>query len=358
MRLTATIGAQNIERPLISGAGSAPDWESVRLFLEVARANSFRTAAARLNMTGHGVAYRIEQLERQLGTQLFTRHRDGVRLTDDGRHLLSSAEQMEEASLGFVRGRSKFKQPFRGEVRIAATEGLGTFWLTPQLIEFVRAHPQILIDLHCSMQRPDELIMRAQADVAVQIERPAPRDLIVRRIGRMHILPCASQSYLSTYGVPKSKADLLQHHRIVMMYADQGRATEHYTTLFQDHPQTGFMAMRTDVSTALYAAVVNGLAIGWLPTYYFSLGATVVPLDIDCVFPFDIWLSYHADLGELPRVRRMIDWTIEAFNPQKNPWFRDEYIHPSELTKNQQIAGPTSIDKAFGTDERAYKSGT
>ena len=54
-------------------------------------------------MTGHGIARRIEQLEHQIGAVLFTRHRDGVRLTGAGHHLLSCAEQMEEASLGFVR---------------------------------------------------------------------------------------------------------------------------------------------------------------------------------------------------------------------------------------------------------------
>lgn len=353
MRLSKANGAPNIEHP--ANSGPTPDWESVHVFLEVARANSFRTAAVSLNMTGHGVAHRISQLERQLGAVLFTRHRDGVRLTSDGGHLLSFAERMEEASLGFIRNRGKFTQPLRGEVRIAATEGLGTFWLTPQLIEFVRAHPEILIDLHCSMQRPDELVMRAQADVAVQIEQPTPRDLIVRRLGRMHIVPCASESYLKTYGVPQTKADIMEHHRIVMMYADQGRATEVYKAVFQDHPQTGFMAMRTDASTALYAAIVNGLAIGWLPTYCFPLGASVVPLDIGCIFSFDIWLSYHPDLGELPRVRRMIDWTIEAFNPAKNPWFQDEYIHPIELQKPSR-SDRLSIDVAFGSDRHSQKA--
>ncbi|HTQ39723.1 MAG TPA: LysR family transcriptional regulator, partial [Pirellulales bacterium] len=190
-------GAQKTEHTDCSEV-PRPDWDNVRLFLEVARANSFRTAAARLNITGHGIAHRIMQLEQQLNVVLFTRHRDGVRLTHDGQKLLSSAEAMEEASMGFVRRRGTLAQPFHGEVRIAATEGLGTFWLTPRLIEFGRAHPKLLIDLHCSMQRPDDLIMRAQADLAIQIEKPTPRDLMVRKIGRMHVMPCASKAYLDT----------------------------------------------------------------------------------------------------------------------------------------------------------------
>jgi DNA-binding transcriptional LysR family regulator len=347
MPLIQSYGAQKIEHLDISPS-PGPDWDNIRIFLEVARAGGFRAAAGRLQMTGHGIANRIAQLEQQLGVVLFTRHHDGVRLTEDGQKLLASAEAMEEASRGIIRGRHTLAQPFEGEVRVAATEGLGTFWLTPRLIEFVRAHPKILIDLHCSMQRPDELILRARADLAVQIETPVPRDLIIRKIGRMHVIPCASQSYLDIYGLPKSTEEVAERHRLVMQYADQGRGSETYNRLFPDRPQPGFMAMRTDASTAMYSAVVSGLALGWLPTYYFAIGAQIVALDIGHVIPFDIWLSYHADAGKSPRVRRMIDWTIEAFNPQNNPWFRDDFVHPSEFGGEFKKTPRRQIDAAFG----------
>jgi DNA-binding transcriptional LysR family regulator len=340
-------GAQKTEHTC-STEFPCPYWDNVRIFLEVARASSFRTAAQRLGMTGHGVGHRVAQLEQQLGVVLFTRHRDGVRVTADGQRLLSSAEAMEEASLGIVRGRGTVAQPFQGEVRVAATEGLGTFWLTPRLIEFGRAHPKIVIDLHCSMQRPDELVLRARADLAIQIEQPAPRDLVVRKVGRMHVMPCASAKYLDTYGVPRSKEEIAQRHRLVMQYADQGRGSEYYNKLFPGRSQTGFMALRTDASTANYAAVLSGLAVGWLPTYYFAIGTHVVPLDVGDVIPFDIWLSYHPDAGKLARVRRMIDWMIEVFDPQSNPWFRDDFVHPRDFGNYRPAESRKNIDAHFG----------
>jgi DNA-binding transcriptional LysR family regulator len=329
---------------------SAPDWDNIRIFLAVARASSFRTAAQKLAMTGHAIGRRISQLERQLNVVLFTRHRDGVRLTEDGQKLLSAALAMEEASLEIIRGRGTVAQPFHGEVRVAATEGLGTFWLTPRLIEFVRAHPKILVDLHCSMQCPDELVLRARADLAIQIEHPVRRELVVRKIGRMHVVLCASREYLKTYGTPSSLRDMTDNHRLVMQYANQGRANEHYNAMFGSYPQIGFMAMRTDVSTAMYAAVLGGLAAGWLPTYYFAMGTRVIPLDIGPRVHFDIWLSYHPDTGKLARVRRIIDWAIETFDPQNNPWFRDDFIRPQEFRKHQPLVSPVpiTIDAFFG----------
>jgi DNA-binding transcriptional LysR family regulator len=197
--------------------------------------------------------------------------------------------------------------------------------------------------------------MRAQADLAIQIEEPTPRDLIVRRLGRMHIMPCASKAYIDTYGMPRTKEDIGDRHRIALMYADQGKGREYYDQHYPGKPQAGFVAMRTDVSTALYAAVVNGVAVGWLPTYYFAIGAPLVPLELDWTYSFDIWLSYHADLGQIPRVRRMIDWAIDSFDPRRFPWFRDEFIHPAELEK--KIGGAVGvIDRAFGRSHGAVQS--
>src|SRR6478609_525938 len=114
MPLIKSHGAQKIEHANTAEV-PGPDWDNVRLFLEVARARSFRTAAVRLRMTGHGIAHRIGQLEQQLNVVLFTRHRDGVRLTEDGQKLVSTAEAMEEASLGIIRGRGTVTQPYHGE---------------------------------------------------------------------------------------------------------------------------------------------------------------------------------------------------------------------------------------------------
>jgi len=66
------------------------------------------------------------------------------------------------------------------------------------------------------------------------------------------------------------------------------------------------------------------------------------------VYPFDIWLSYHQDLGQVPRVRRMIDWVVSIFDPQECPWFRDDFIHPSEFDQHLRGKSFAEIDDAFG----------
>lgn len=54
-------------------------------------------------------------------------------------------------------------------------------------------------------------------------------------------------------------------------------------------------------------------------------------MNINLVFPFDIWLTYHPESAQIPRVRKLIDWVVKAFDADEYPWFRDDYIHPDRL---------------------------
>lgn len=345
MRSILERGVQRSEHPGARPEGMMPDWENLRVFLEVARRGSFRSAAIGLGTTVNSVRYRIDKLEHQIGAPLFTRHVDGVRPTAEGDRVLSCATEMESASFGLLRERGRAAQPLEGDVRIAVTEGLGTFWVVPRLVEFQRAHPRLVVDLHCTMRPAD--VLRAEADIAIQIKKPTAPDLKLVKLGRMHIMLCAAQSYIDTYGCPTNEQQIAEHHRVVMMYADQGDGKAYYDHLFPGKPQPGFMAMRTSASSALYWAIANGAGIGWLPTYLISIGAQVVPLDIDWIFPFDIWLAYHPDTSRMPRVRRMIDWVVDAFNPRMFPWFGDEFIHPKDLEKHYRGPPLTNMFNGF-----------
>ena len=61
--------------------GRTPQWDSVRIFLGVARIGSFRAAAIELNVSANYLRKHILQLESCYKTTLMTRHVDGVRLT-------------------------------------------------------------------------------------------------------------------------------------------------------------------------------------------------------------------------------------------------------------------------------------
>jgi DNA-binding transcriptional LysR family regulator len=330
--------------------GRTPQWDSVRIFLEVARIGSFRAAAIELNASANYLRKHILQLEHTYKTTLMTRHVDGVRLTPEGMQVLEAAKRMEEAAFGLDRTLSQATPALSGEVRFAVTEGLGTFWVAPRLIEFQRVFPGLLVDLKCEMRSAD--VLRSEADVAVQLQEPDKPDLMRVKIGRLHIMPFVSPSYVEIYGMPKGEDDIRQNHRMVLQDAEQTRGKEMYEK-HAEREQLGFVAMRNNVSTAHVWAVAKGAGIGWLPTYIPAIAGPLIPLELDIKFSLDIWLTYHPDAKRIPRVKQLIDWTIQAFDSRKYPWFRDEFVHPDDLQKSYKGEPLVNLFAGFMKESRS-----
>jgi DNA-binding transcriptional LysR family regulator len=331
------------------GFSGLTDWDAARVFLEVVRCGSFRSAAERLELSINVVRWRIDDFERQIGATLFTRDVHGTRLTDEGSLVVSAVERMEAASFDLLRAGSSVANTLSGEVRVAVTEGLGTFWLAPRLVEFQQSYPNILVDLHCAMRSAD--VSRHEADIAIHLTRPAALDVKLIRLGRIHLMFFASQRYIDIYGAPRTAADL-SRHRLVVQVADQIAAKEVFESWFPGQSLHDMLVMKTNVSSANYWAVANGAGVGVFPTYACALGGNIIPLEVELNRPFDIWLSYHAGSGRIPRIRRMIDWLVEAFNPSKFPWFKDEFIHPNELKSVYKVESLTHLFGGFSTEGR------
>jgi DNA-binding transcriptional LysR family regulator len=318
----------------LEGRGQAvrPDWEAIRIFLEVVRCGSFRSASDRLGLSVNVLRRRIEELEQKLNTTLVTRHVDGIRVTAEGEAILAAAKRMELVSFELIRARDRSVPTISGEIKLAATEGLGTFWIAPRMAALHRKFPRLLVDLSCAMKSAD--VLRLEADVAIQLIKPSAPDLKVVKLGRLHAMPFAGRSYVETYGIPRTRDEFLKH-RLLLQIADQTQTSEIFERLFPGVAQQGLVAMRTNTSSAHIGAISQGVGIGWVPTYVPAIGWEMIPVDVSQEFrlPFDIWLTYHPDAGRIPRVRKMIEWIVDAFDPRKFPWFRDEFIHPRELTQ-------------------------
>jgi len=252
-------------------------------------------------------------------------------MTPEGELVLAAAMRMKTASFDFMRARNQ-SALLQGEVRVSVTEGLGTFWLAPRIVEFQQAHPQLTIDLRCAMHPAD--VLRLETDLAVQITPPRDDSLKVVKLGRMHAVPFASKEYLERHGAPRTANDLLRH-KLVLQLADHIASMEDFVKVFRGMPEPGTVAMKSNVSSAHYWLIARGGGIGMLPTYANALGSRVVPIEVEDIrLAYDIFLTYHPDASGIPRVRLLIDWLIEAFSPKRYPWFRDEFISPHDLPAN------------------------
>ena len=302
-------------------------WDDVRVFLRCVEAGSFRKAADRLGLNPSTVARRIEGLEGHLGYRLFSRVKEGLMITAEGRSLTESARGMERSFYDLYRRMEGPRSEHRGAVRLSITEGLGTYWVIPLLVEFTRQHPNLIVELNCAVENAD--VLKLEADLSIQFVRPENPEQKMVRLGRLHAYPFASKAYAERYGLPQTK-EQMKDHRIVDQVGrqlEQGAWARH---LALDNVE-GIVGIRSNSSSAVFYAVEKGAGIGALPSYACALEAPVIPVDIDEHQSMDIWLTYHPDARKTKRIGLMIDWIRSIFDPVRYPWFRDEFIHPLEL---------------------------
>src|ERR1700758_3100644 len=126
---------------------SIMDWDDIRFFLGVARAEQFSAAAARMGVDTATVARRINALEKSLNTRLFDRRHTGCVLTEAGERFFQTAEDLESNILRTQADLSRSDVLVTGAVRIAAPDGFGTLFLCPRLAALKARHPALTIQL-------------------------------------------------------------------------------------------------------------------------------------------------------------------------------------------------------------------
>lgn len=115
-------------------------YDMLRTFQVVAHNLSMTRAALQLNQSKGSVSYQIKTLEQQLGFTLFERANARLHLTSEGRRLLKvsqvSLDQIDQEIEGL-----RYKDP--APLTIALQTYFLSRWLSPRLMRFTAAHPEI-----------------------------------------------------------------------------------------------------------------------------------------------------------------------------------------------------------------------
>ena len=140
-------------------------WDDVSLIASIESSGSLRQAARKLGMNASTLIRHVERLEAGLGTTIFDRLPQGFVLNEPGKAIAEIGRDMQRHFLRLEEIAGQDSRS-RGQVKIAITEGLGTFWVTPKLSEFAAENPEIVINLESSMDLRSPL--RNEADIAIQ----------------------------------------------------------------------------------------------------------------------------------------------------------------------------------------------
>ena len=250
-------------------------WSHVHWLSVLGLAGSFTAAAQRLGVSKAAMSQRIAELEAAAGVPLVQRTTRSVRLTEAGQQLVdATASAFEAISTAFAGIRDLAATP-RGRLRLTAPVALARQQIMPLLPAFLRAHPQVRIELDLS----DRLVPLAQEGFDLAIRHcPAPPDTHVAwALCSTRAWLVASRAYLRRRGTPLAPADLAQHDCLSYFRAGDAPAWQ-LQALAGDGQNPGVdIGQKLSVpvagsfaannSEALREAALAGLGIALLPDF-------------------------------------------------------------------------------------------
>lgn len=156
------------------------NWDDMRVFLAVARAQSLSAAAPLLQMDPATVSRRIARLEMTLGETLFLKSPQGYALTDFGAKMRDEAVVAEAALSRAIRAGDGPSDQLSGQIRVGAPDGCANY-LLPQVCAAIRRdHPELELQV-LALPRVVNLSQR-EADLAITVSPPQAGRLLVKKI--------------------------------------------------------------------------------------------------------------------------------------------------------------------------------
>lgn len=142
------------------------DLPDIKLFVNIAEANSLTRGAERSHMSLPAASIRIKNLEEGLGIKLLYRTSQGVTLTPPGQAFMHHARLVLQ-QLNDLRGDlAEYVNGAKGHVRIFANTTAMAEFLPAVLPKFLASHPDVNVDLK---ERLSNDIVRAVSDGKVDI---------------------------------------------------------------------------------------------------------------------------------------------------------------------------------------------
>jgi DNA-binding transcriptional LysR family regulator len=155
------------------------NWDDMRVFLAVARAEGLTAAAPVLKMDPATLGRRVARLETAIGAALFVKSPQGYALTDLGVQMRDRAAEAEVAfSLAVDTGQGA--ATLSGQIRIGAPDGAANFLLPQVCADIQRANPNLEVQI-LALPRVVNL-SRREADMAITVSPPAAGRLTVQKV--------------------------------------------------------------------------------------------------------------------------------------------------------------------------------
>ena len=233
---------------------------AMQLFVRLADLGSFTRVAEQVNSSKSMVSKEISRLETELGARLLHRSTRNVQLTHVGEGYLQRAREilskLDDAD-NFVQD---LQQNLRGKLKINAPMALGITDLSYLFADFMKAHPDIELDIHLGDESVD--LVEQGFDLGFRASsKPIDSNYVGRPLTRFTYKVCASPDYLKQHPTITLPKDLVDHNCFVYSYF-QGK---NVWPIEDGIAVKG--SLRVNNTMFMMESIKQGLGLGFIPDF-------------------------------------------------------------------------------------------
>lgn len=292
--------------------------------LAVARHGSFRAAAAALDMSRSALSNTVVNLEGRLGVRLFNRTTRSVAATEAGVQFIARIGPAVADIRGAMEAVTELRDTPAGTLRLNTPVGAAQMIFTPLVLEYLRRHPAMKVDIVTERRLVD--IVAEGFDAGIRLAEAVPRDMVaVPLSGDQRMVVVASPTYLEGQPRPEVPDDLLRH-RCVRWRFSSGSV---YRWEFARHGQAMTLdvpgPMTLDEPLLILEAVRGGAGIGYMSEFHVAedlASGQLVQLLADWTPSYPGICLYYPNRRHLPAgLRAFVDLVHEvmAQRPTRPP---------------------------------------
>jgi len=286
-------------------------------YVVVVEAKGFSSAARKTGLSKALLSKYVAQLENQLDVRLLMRTTRKVTPTTVGQAyyerclpLLNELQELENAV------QDTHHKPV-GEIRISAPSSFAEIHLMAVVSAFCKQYPEVKINLIMTDRRVD--IVEEGIDLALRIADMPDSSLVARRLAPIHVLACATPTYLQLHGEPDHPQALQQHRCIIdNNFSDSRRwgFDDKGSFISIEVPDT----LQVNSARAVRELVLadNGIALCPAFTVHDDIrtGKLKVVLPSYGIKTFGLYAVYAHRRHLSSKVRLFIDALVEHFGPE------------------------------------------
>lgn len=237
---------------------------SMECFVRTVETGSFSSAARDLGQSQPNVSRYVAALESHLQHRLLQRSTRKLHLTPEGERYYAEARRILDA-VNEAESALKSDVNPSGLLRVACPTAFAHEFLMPQVPEFLRAYPDLQLDLQISDRFVN--LVDDGVELALRIGHLSDSALRARRVGLFTRICVAETGYLNARGTPQTPQDLKHHDCIVYSLLSTGA-----TWRFADVEVAVSGRLRVSAPQAAREAALAGLGVALGPHWLFEDG--------------------------------------------------------------------------------------